>query len=225
MGRNRINNCFLYSALVTWEVVKVRGNIVNTLRPRQNGRLLADNTFKCIFLNESVWILIEISLKYVPWGQIDNKPALIQIMAWHQAGDKPLSEPMMALCVTRPQWTKASSPIQREWLPFCKPHFQEHFLDRNYLYYYSNLMEVCFPGRPIYKKSGLVQEMKNLHGKIDWFSVSLLDPILIPEKTSYCKTSQSLEAVRLVSDHSEIWQATRQKCCQGTCQISKQKMQ
>ena len=83
-------------------------------------------------------------------------------------------------------------------------------------------MEVCFAGRPIYKKSGLVQEMKNLHGKIDWFSVSLLDPILIPDKTSYCKTSQSLEAVRLVSDRSEIWQATQHKCCQTTCQISKQ---
>ena len=63
---------------------------LNTLRLRQNGRLLADNTFKCIFLNENVLILIGISLKYVPWGQIDNKPALVQIMAWCQTGHKPL---------------------------------------------------------------------------------------------------------------------------------------
>ena len=27
---------------------------INTLRPRQNGRLFADDTFKCIFLNENV---------------------------------------------------------------------------------------------------------------------------------------------------------------------------
>ena len=28
----------------------------NTLRPRQNGRHFADDTFKCIFLNENFWI-------------------------------------------------------------------------------------------------------------------------------------------------------------------------
>ena len=29
---------------------------VNTLRPRQNGRYFPDDIFKCIFLNENVWI-------------------------------------------------------------------------------------------------------------------------------------------------------------------------
>ena len=38
-------------------------------------------------------ILIQISLKFVPKSPIDNKPALIQVMAWHQAGNKPLPEP------------------------------------------------------------------------------------------------------------------------------------
>ena len=28
-------------------------------------------------------------------GPIDNIPALVQVMAWHQSGDKPLSGPMM----------------------------------------------------------------------------------------------------------------------------------
>ena len=32
--------------------------IINTLRPRQNDRLFADDIFKCIFLNENVWISI-----------------------------------------------------------------------------------------------------------------------------------------------------------------------
>ena len=33
---------------------------------------------------------------FVPKGPIDNEPTLFQIMAWHQIGDMPLSEPMMA---------------------------------------------------------------------------------------------------------------------------------
>ena len=70
---------------------------INTLRPRQNRRHFADDIFKCIFLNENVWILIKISLKFVPKGSINNYiPALVQIMAWCRAGDKPLFEPMMA---------------------------------------------------------------------------------------------------------------------------------
>ena len=52
---------------------------LNTLRPRQNGRHFADNMFKCIFLNEYVWILNEISPKFVPKGSINNNPALFQI--------------------------------------------------------------------------------------------------------------------------------------------------
>ena len=50
---------------------------VNTLRPRQNGRHFADDILKCIFLNENVWIPIEISLKFVPKGPIDNIPAVV----------------------------------------------------------------------------------------------------------------------------------------------------
>ena len=57
--------------------------------------ILADNIFKCIFLNENDRITIQISLKYVPRSPIDNKPALVQVMAWCQIGDKPLPEPMM----------------------------------------------------------------------------------------------------------------------------------
>ena len=83
--------------------------VLNTLRQRQNGRHFADDTFKCIFLNENVRILIKISLKFVPKGPINNIPSLILIMAWRQPGAKPLSEPIMVrllthICVTWPQW-------------------------------------------------------------------------------------------------------------------------
>ena len=56
---------------------------------------LADDIFNCIFLNENDRIPIQISLKFVPRSPIDNKPALVQIMAWRCVGDKPLSEPML----------------------------------------------------------------------------------------------------------------------------------
>ena len=54
-----------------------------------------DDIFNCIFLNENDKIPIQISLKLVPGSPIDDKPALVQVMAWRRTGDKPLSEPMM----------------------------------------------------------------------------------------------------------------------------------
>ena len=93
-----------------------QSSLMSTLRPRQNGRHFADDMFKCIFLNENVWIPIEISLTFVPKGSINNNPALFQIMALRRLGDKPLSEPMMVrlpthICVTRPHWVKKLSLI------------------------------------------------------------------------------------------------------------------
>ena len=69
--------------------------VFNTLRPGQNTRNFPDDIFKCIFLNENVWLSIKISLKFGPKGPINNIPALVQIMAWRRPGDKPSSEPMM----------------------------------------------------------------------------------------------------------------------------------
>ena len=99
---------------------------INTLRPRQNGRLFADDTFKRIFLNENDRISIKIALKFVPKGLINNIPALVMIMAWRRPGDKPLSEPMVVrslthICVTRPQWVKWTKMIacRRQLLPFA----------------------------------------------------------------------------------------------------------
>ena len=57
--------------------------------------ILADNIFKCIFMNENDRISIHISLNFVPMSPIDNKPTLVLVMAWRRTGDKPLSEPML----------------------------------------------------------------------------------------------------------------------------------
>ena len=57
--------------------------------------ILADYIFKCIFLNENDKIPIQNSMKLVLRSLIDNNWALVQVMAWHQTGNKPLPGPVM----------------------------------------------------------------------------------------------------------------------------------
>ena len=134
-------SCFVPSGnkqVITW---------VNTLRPRQNGRRLADDTFKRIFLNENVMISITISLKFVPKVRISNIPALVQIMAWRLPGGKSLSEPMMVrllthTCATRPQWVKC---WPRSLSPFSCLRLRHGPV--TYLITLSDWIMSCQPGR------------------------------------------------------------------------------
>ena len=119
-----------------------QGFNVNTLSPRQNGRHFPDDIFKRIFLNKNVWILIKISLKFVPKGPINNIKALVQIMAWHRPGDKPLSEPMMVkllthICVTWPQWVKTML------MALCKTAVSQ-FLIIHWWYHSLTVNHICF---------------------------------------------------------------------------------
>ena len=96
---------------VVTEVPRDTGGALNSLSLRQKGRHFSDDIFKGIFLSDNIWISINISRNVVPKGLINNIPALVQIMAHHRPGDKPLSETMMVrlpkhICVTRPQWVK-----------------------------------------------------------------------------------------------------------------------
>ena len=111
LPKYNIVNRYIAKHYVRCNVTSSVVELLNTLRPRRNGRHFADDIFKCIFLNENIRISIEISLKFVPKGPINNNKALVQIMAWRRSGGKPLSEPMMVIllthiCVTRPQWVK-----------------------------------------------------------------------------------------------------------------------
>ena len=69
---------------------------LNHLPLDEMAAILADDNFKCIFLYENYRIPIRISLKFVSRSPIDNKPALVQVMAWRRTGDKPLPEPILA---------------------------------------------------------------------------------------------------------------------------------
>ena len=65
-------------------------------------------TFSNAVFNENIQISINISLKFVSKGPINNIPSLVQIMAWRRPGDKQIYEPMMVsllthICVTWPQ--------------------------------------------------------------------------------------------------------------------------
>ena len=61
---------------------------------------LAEDIFKCIFLNENDRIQIQISLKLVPKNPVDNKPVLVQVMAWRQIGEWWLSI-LIPICSTK----------------------------------------------------------------------------------------------------------------------------
>ena len=72
----------------------------------------ADDIFKYVLLKDFFNVLIQILLKLVPRGSIDNKPVLVQTMAWRWAGDKPLSETVISqvadvyIRVTLSWWAK-----------------------------------------------------------------------------------------------------------------------
>ena len=59
--------------------------------PRQIGHQFPDDIFKCTVLNENQWIYWSM----IPRVQINNIPALVEILAWRRPGAKLLTEPML----------------------------------------------------------------------------------------------------------------------------------
>ena len=97
------------NVIYLWMLPMINRIDVNMLKPRQNDRHFPDDISKCIFFNENVWIAMNIQLKFVPKGPVNNIPVLVQWMVWHRPGNKPLSEPMMLrlsmhICIIQPRW-------------------------------------------------------------------------------------------------------------------------
>ena len=67
VSNHNLNHCRLIISLLN-----VGTMYFNTLRLRRNGRHFTDDIFKCISLNENIWIPIKISLKFVPKSLINN---------------------------------------------------------------------------------------------------------------------------------------------------------
>ena len=146
-------------------------DLVNLLRPRQNGRHFADDIFNCIFLNENVWI--PISLKFVPKVPINNIPALFQIMAWRCPGDKPLSEPMVVslpthIWVTRPQWLNVESPSTSSAPQYYAEFKCTNYESRRWRNYATKVLlpfsAVLFPPSTATKVG--IQDVSIVHGSI-----------------------------------------------------------
>ena len=84
--------------------------IFETLRPRQHRRYFDNDICKCFILNENIWILIQISMKFVPSGQTNNipdnslAPTRLQAIIWTNDGYL-----IMYICVTWPQWVRVIS--------------------------------------------------------------------------------------------------------------------
>ena len=98
---------FIYSKL--WWYWLVGDDILfNSYLSGQNGCHFTDRIFKHIFLNKNDRILIQISLKFVPKGPVDNKSTLVQVMAWPPTGNESLPEPMLT------QFTDAYMPHYEE---------------------------------------------------------------------------------------------------------------
>ena len=72
--------------------------------PGQYGRHFSHYIFRSIFMNEKLCILIPISLRFVPKCPVDNKSALVQVMAWRKTGDMPLPEPMLTQFTNAYMW-------------------------------------------------------------------------------------------------------------------------
>ena len=92
-----------------------RPQCVNIFWLWQIGHHYADDIFKCIFLNENVWIARKKSLNIFPEDPINNIQSLVQIMAWHLPCDRPLSETIMFglllhIYVSEPQWARVHLP-------------------------------------------------------------------------------------------------------------------
>ena len=88
-------SCFRINVLGSHRGYSVNPWLVNTLRLKQNGTILPEDIFKCIYLNKNFCISIEMSLKFIPKVSIDSKSALVQIRAWCQTGVRSLPEPML----------------------------------------------------------------------------------------------------------------------------------
>ena len=71
-----------FDEILRWDSNKVNNaryvwKWINTLRLRQNGRQLPGNNFKFIFFNENISIAINISLKFLCKGPVNNIPAVV----------------------------------------------------------------------------------------------------------------------------------------------------
>ena len=78
------------------------------LRPRQDGCYFADDILQCMSPIKKFEFCLKFHWTLFQRLPSDNNSALVQIMAWRRAGDKPLSGPMMT-------WIVGLNMLMRMW--------------------------------------------------------------------------------------------------------------
>ena len=73
-------------------------------------------------------------MKFVSKVPVDNKPSLVQIMAWCRSGDEPLSEPMM-VWFTDVYIHLNELNGANDFTGDCEPIAPEHLLSQLYFIY------------------------------------------------------------------------------------------
>ena len=87
-----LQKSLLLLLILSWKILLVESqDDTSTHEPNQ----IADDILKCILLNEKVRILIK-PLICSEGPQVSKKPPFVGVIVWYQAGDNPLSKPMMA---------------------------------------------------------------------------------------------------------------------------------
>ena len=88
-------------------------------------------------MNDLFSVSIQISLKLILKGPMENKSALVQVMAWRLTGDKPLPEPRMTKSidayVVQSKYEKTHHKLQQKTKlpPSCRK-FCVDFKNRNF---------------------------------------------------------------------------------------------
>ena len=78
--------------ITLWDTSRIEFSLLSS---QDEMAAISHDIFKCISMNEKLSLLIWISLKFVPEGPIDNKLALVQVIAGRRRGGKPSPEPML----------------------------------------------------------------------------------------------------------------------------------
>ena len=77
---------------------------LNSSPSGQNGRHFAGDIFRCILLMKNFVFWLKFHLSLFLRIQLTINPALVQILAWCQIGDKPWSEPMLIRFTDAHMW-------------------------------------------------------------------------------------------------------------------------
>ena len=135
MGHTNTRGFQLSTALTHW------GRVTHICASKLT--IFGSDIFRSIFVNEKFCILIEISLKFVPEGPIDNIQSLVQIMAWRQSGDKSLSEPMM---VSHSAWNELTHWSLNKMVAILQTIYSSAFFEWNLLYFDAPFTDFCYQG-------------------------------------------------------------------------------